>query len=146
MLFYKIICIFLFAFLSNPDFAWLLVAVLILGSTWNYIKCKAERPYYNETIALLWNITNAIYLWVNIVLLLCMTLRYTLFSGGIQLIGLGIPLIFIMEYYSAHPSKKLLAIPIDAITDHYECEHYLRYLSYTCYFREQRENSIFFNS
>ena len=142
LLVYKIVCIVLFAFLPGPEYAWLLVAVLILGSTRNYYKCKVDRPYFNEKIALLWNITNAVYLWVNSVLLLCMLLRYTMFSGGVQLIGLGIPLIVVVECYTHHPSKAFLSKRLETCKNGEICEQYLRYLTFIVYYREERSQSI----
>ncbi len=131
----------LFAFLPGQDYAWVLVTVLIAGSSFNYYKCRVDRPYFNEKIALLWNITNAVYLWVNSVLLICMTLRYTKFSGGVQLIGLGIPIIIIIEFFTMHPAKEWISQRFESCRNGRDCELYLRYLAFTIHNREERENS-----
>ena len=111
------------------------------SSLWNYYYCKIERPYFNESIALLWNITNAIYFWVTSSLLLCMCLQNSAFSGGVQLITLGIPVVFFVEFYSEHPAKKILAQGLEACGNGEECELYLRFLSYVINNRKEKSNS-----
>ncbi len=138
---YKIACIVLFAFFPDAEYAWLLVIVLIFGSFFNYYSCKQDRPYYNEMISLLWNMTNAVYFWVNCVLLLCMLLKDTSFSGGVQLIGLGIPLIVIVEYISPHPRLKTITKEFSRCESGDDCESYLRYLAQIIQNRHEKESS-----
>ena len=142
LIIYKIMCIVLFAFFTEIEYAWILVIVLMFGSAWNYFVCKKERPYYNETITLLWNMTNGIYLWVNGVLFICMLLKDTSFSGGVQLIALGMPLSLAIEYYFPHPKHTIISKHLEECDSGAECEDYLRYLAQVVYGRHEKDNSI----
>jgi len=143
LIIYKIICIVLFAFFTEAQYAWILVMTLAIGSAWNYFLCLIERPYYNETITRLWNMTNGVYLWVNSVLLLCMLLKDTSFAGGVQLILLGIPLSIAIEHFLETPRNKILSKHLSAIETPEDCEDYLRYLADVIHNKHEKENSIF---
>jgi hypothetical protein len=139
LLIYKIACILLFAFCSDATYTWILIIVLAFGSFWNYYKCKVERPYFNETIAILWNITNGVYMWVNGTLLICMILSSTAFSGGIQLIGLGVPLIVAIEFFGPKQGRRLLSRAFGNIDTELEHELYIRYLTQAIHGRQLKE-------
>ena len=71
-----------------------------------------------------------------------MILKETDFTGGIQLIGLGIPVIGLMEFFSMHPGKKLILKRLEACNNGKDCELYLRYLTYMIHHRDELKNSI----
>eukprot|EP01022_Parablepharisma_sp_SALTPOND_P015546 TRINITY_DN220_c0_g1_i1.p1 TRINITY_DN220_c0_g1~~TRINITY_DN220_c0_g1_i1.p1 ORF type:complete len:1613 (-),score=140.42 TRINITY_DN220_c0_g1_i1:7189-12027(-) len=142
LIIYKIACIFLFAFFYNAEYSWLLVAVLFLGSIYSYWQCKVERPYYNETLAILWDVTNVVYLYVNSVLFLCMLLKDTNFAGGLQLIVLGIPIVAVVEYLRKHPKCKWITKEFDLLEDGLECSQYLRYFTYVVQNKHELENKV----
>ncbi len=143
LILYKIVCIIMFAFFYEREYNWVLTFILIFGSTFNYFQCKKERPYYHEGIAILWNITNAVYLWVNTVLFVCMLLQDTSFSGGVQLFGLGVPLVAVVEYFAAHPGGKYLSTRMDSFSTGDECARFLRYVTYTIYNKSDKSCSMF---
>lgn len=117
----------------------------MFGSIYNYITCKIERPYYNEVISLLFNITNACYLWVNCCLLLSLILKDTTFSGGIQLIVLGIPVIGMIEFFCPHPKNQIILKRASSLKTANEAERYIRYLTQVIHNRQEKNNRIFFN-
>ncbi len=139
---YKIACITLFAFFYDQSYSWLLVTLLLTGSAYNYYKCKVGRPYYSETLAVLWNLTNAIYLYINVVLFMCMLLRNTSFSGGLQMVVIGVPVVLVAEYFSPHPSAASIAQRFDQLTSGSDCTMYLRYFSHIVRYRTDPDCSI----
>lgn len=142
MILYKIICIVFFAFFSDPEYLWLLTSVLLLGAGYNYYLSKTERPYYNDTLAILYNITNACYFFVNFVLFLCMLLQETDFAGGIQLLCIGTPLVAVMEYFSRHPKYAWTAKDFESLDNEKDCAKYLRYITHIIVKSKQPENKI----
>ncbi|MDR3546669.1 MAG: hypothetical protein P4M11_00075 [Candidatus Pacebacteria bacterium] len=139
---YKIVCIVMFAFFSSANYSWVLVSVLIFGSLCNYVMCNLERPYYNEVITLFWNMTNGVYLWVNSVLFICMLLKDTSFSGGVQLIGIGLPISIAIEYFRPHPKCYIISRNLESCKNGEECENYLRFLTQIIQFRHEKDNRL----
>lgn len=120
----------------------MLVFVLIIGSLWNYINCKNERPYYHETLSLIWNITSAVYLWVNVILLVSMIMQNTSYAGGLYLILIGTPAVFVAEYYCPHPKIYYVSKSISKFKSGTECTRFLRYLIDVIHGRSEKMNSI----
>lgn len=127
--------------MPSTQYSWLIVTVLMLGSGFNYYCSKTERPYYNEILAIIYNITSAAYFYVIIVLCLCMLLKGTEFAGGVQLIALGTPLVSVIEFFSKHPKTYWLKKEVSTLASGEEWSKYLRYLAYVAGDREH-ENRV----
>jgi len=130
LILYKIICIISFAFFYDLEYLWLLTFILVIGSAYNYYLYKTERPYYSNDLAVLYNVTSAAYLFVNLVLLLCMLLHKTEFEGGVQLLFLCTPIVAIAEYFSRHPKYSWTSLEFKALENAKDCTKYLRYITH----------------
>lgn len=120
---------------------WTLVLLIVFGSGYNYYEYKMQRAHYNEALAVLWNVTNAVYFYVSIVLFLCMLFKDTEFSGGIQFIILGVPLVGLLEYFSFHPANKILSKNFEKLKTGEEAANYLRYLTLLAHSSEHKGHS-----
>ena len=109
----KIICIVLFTFFQTDEYRWLLCIVLIILSAIIYYKMSHERPYYNETIADIWNVLTGLFVWTNLCLLVAMALENTDFNGALQIYFLGFPLVIVLIATSKDHRKKLILKPLD---------------------------------
>lgn len=119
----------------------MLTFVLVIGSGWVYYLCKKDRPYYHENISLLYNVTSAIYCWINISVFVCMLLRNTEFSCGIYLVSIGSPTIGIIEYYSSHPRQNYMSKNLTSFSTGMECARFLRYLTEAIHTQSDKMNS-----
>jgi hypothetical protein len=73
---------------------------------------RRNWPYYNDNINKLHCLLTCIFLWSNLILLICKILEKTDFSGGLQLYFLGLPIIVALIYFEKDERNSILLVNI----------------------------------
>jgi uncharacterized ubiquitin-like protein YukD len=102
------VLVFFFTFFSQPKYALFKTLVLCATSIFCFISYSLNRPYHNQTPQMLSELFSAIFAWANIVLLFTQVLTGTMFTGALEILFLGIPLICIIVHTKQENRLKLL--------------------------------------
>jgi len=108
MLLQQTIYVFFFTFFSQSQYALFKVLLLALFSVATYASIVSNRPYYSPTTQILVEIFSGIFAWVNLVLLGAMIISSTNFTGALEILFLGIPIILLLIYTRQEDRNKLL--------------------------------------
>lgn len=79
----KISLIYIFAFLLDKSYQWLIIVVLMILSSTAFLNFRNHWPYYSDKMNKFFCIITGIFLWGNFVLLIAKILEYTEFSGAL---------------------------------------------------------------
>lgn len=61
----------------------MLVIVTFALSVWLFLVYNLLDPYYDYDVGLFYNILSTIYLWTNLMLLICKVFETSAFNGGL---------------------------------------------------------------
>jgi hypothetical protein len=108
VIFMKIVLIYFFVFLANPEYQWFIIALLNILSVIAYSNFRNNWPYFNDKMTKFYCVLTGIFLWANFNLLIAKILESTEFSGALQLYFLGLPLIIGLIIFSKDERIELL--------------------------------------
>lgn len=83
IVFMKIVCIYIFAFIPYEEYHWLVIAVLLILSFTAFFNYRNSWPYYNDKMTKFLCVLTGIFAWGNVCLLIAKILEYTEFSGAL---------------------------------------------------------------
>ncbi|MDR3582384.1 MAG: hypothetical protein P4L67_03890 [Candidatus Pacebacteria bacterium] len=133
---YKIIAIIVTTFFIQDQYQWFVTVVLTAGALIATQIAFNERPYYNEVMNLVVDMTNYVYLWSCFLLCLAMLLADKEFSSAMQLFFLGTPIICIVVYTWRDKRKKLLMKPVEQFESGDEWYQKIRYYTSLIYYKD----------
>jgi hypothetical protein len=115
VLFSKTAYVFFFNFFTQPEYVLFKSIVLVVFSCLTFISYLKSRPYFNQTTQLLVEIFSGVYAWTNLVLLFTQIISGAKFTGSLQILFLGLPIICILIYTKQEDRLKLLMTPENQI-------------------------------
>jgi drug/metabolite transporter (DMT)-like permease len=98
----------MYVFLGKEKYQWILIAMLLILSFSAYSNFRNHWPYYNDKMNKFFCCLTGVLLWCSVVLFIAKILENTEFSGAIQLLLLGMPLIIGLIIFDKDERIKLL--------------------------------------
>lgn len=98
LLFSKAIYVFVFTFFSGYQYALFKSIVLVALSLLTFVSYLYNRPYYSQTTQTIVEIFSGVYAWTNLVLLFTQVIEGAKFTGSLEILFLGIPIISLLIY------------------------------------------------
>lgn len=123
----KIAGTYIFLLIGAPEYQWLLIFILLVLSYQAFANFRYSLPYYRDRMNKFFSTTTGIFLWINFCLLVAKILENTEFSGALQLMFLGIPLIIGVIVFGKDERSKLLMKNINNFTTGEELSLQIRY-------------------
>ena len=109
----KIVGVIVTTFFILEQYQWMVTIVLSIMAVIVFIKLYKERAYYNETMNRVADVINGLYLWSCVLLILCMLMVDTEFTGTVPLFFLGSPIIGLMLFTMDFHTDKMLIKPLE---------------------------------
>ena len=110
---FKTLCNLMATFFLSDEYRWMNIIVFLVGGTVLYIKQRSDRPYYNETVNIVSDVNNGIFLWSTFMLVIVMIGEDTSFDGGVQAFLMGVPLVILLLLTKGDPRKEMLLKTIE---------------------------------
>lgn len=108
MLLQKSALVFFFTFFSEPNYALFKSIVLVIFSSVAFLSVVWNRPYYNQTTQTTHELFSGVFSWANWVLLFTQVIASAQFTGALEILFLGIPIIGVLVYTRQEDRNKLL--------------------------------------
>lgn len=126
--FYEMVMIISFTFMNGDQYQYILLALILGGSTILFVKFHFNSPYYNEIIAKLWSALMSINLWTAMMLVFSKIMENTLFEGSIIAWMIGIPFIVLIVITNRDHRIDLLLINVNKFQNGQEIQNQIRYI------------------
>ena len=134
--------VFFFNFFTQPEYVLFKSIVLVVFSCLTFISYVKSRPYFNQTTQLLVEIFSGVYAWTNLVLLFTQIISGAKFTGSLQILFLGLPIICILIYTKQEDRLKLLMTPENQIESGELCQLKNSYYLYIVESKEADRQSM----
>lgn len=118
----KAIYVFCFTFFSQPQYVLFKSIVLTVLSVMTFASYIYNRPYYSQTTQTIVEIFSGIFAWTNLVLLFTQVLTGTQFTGSLEILFLGIPIICVIIYTRQEDRMRLLLTPENQLEKGEHCQ------------------------
>jgi hypothetical protein len=132
----KLLYVFCFNFFSQPQYVLFKSIVLVIFSVLCFLSYVRNRPYYTGTTQLIVEIFSGVFAWINLVLLFTQIISGAKFTGALQILFLGIPIICVLIYTKQEDRLKLLMTAEMQLNSGDECQ---KKNSYYLYIVETKE-------
>jgi hypothetical protein len=104
----KFAYVFFFNFFQQSQYVLFKSIILVVFSCLSFLSYVNNRPYYNQTTQTIVEIFSGVFAWTNLVLLFTQVLSGAKFTGSLEILFLGIPIICVLIYTKQEERFKLL--------------------------------------
>lgn len=117
-----------FTFLNGYQYQYIILAVMLGGSTVLFVKFHYNSPYYSEIMGKLWSLLVSLNLWTVMMLVFGKIMENTSFQGSIVAWLIGLPFIIIAVFTSKDHRVNLLLINVNKFQNGEEIQNQIRYV------------------
>ena len=115
-------------FVENRNYHWLIIAIHFSCSTFQLLKLYIDKPYYNMKQQRLLLIYNSIYMWANVMLVVCKIFERYKFKGFFYIWLIGVPIVCFIIYNFSNDTVRVLSKDIIFCKNAEEVQRHLKYL------------------
>ena len=110
---FKFICILFSVFFMSDSYLWINVILYLIGSVGLYVKQINDRQYYTDSVNIVCDVLNGVFMWSASMLLVTMFTENSSFNGGFQIYLTGLPIVILMIIAKKDPRRNMLLKKID---------------------------------
>jgi len=118
----KLIYVFFFNFFKGPQYALFKSIILVVFSCLTFVSYIRNRPYYSQTTQTIVELFAGVFAWTNLVLLFTQVISGAQFTGSLEILFLGIPIVCCLIYTKQENRLKLLMTSESQIETGDECQ------------------------